>query len=51
MKITQEVRDCVAKQNSDSYLAATAPVDGAEEGMEKMSEKYREGGDLYVSQD
>ncbi|HVI98247.1 MAG TPA: phosphomethylpyrimidine synthase ThiC [Sphingomonas sp.] len=49
MKITQEVRDFAAKQNSDSYLAATAPVEGAEEGMEEMAERYREGGDLYLS--
>jgi len=49
MKITQEVRDFAARQNADSYLAATAPVDGVEEGMEKMSEKYREvGSELYV---
>ncbi|AKM06254.1 phosphomethylpyrimidine synthase ThiC [Pelagerythrobacter marensis] len=48
MKITQEVRDFAAKQNSDSYLAATAPVEGADEGMDEMAEKYREGGDLYM---
>ncbi|WP_324828526.1 phosphomethylpyrimidine synthase ThiC [Qipengyuania zhejiangensis] len=48
MKITQEVRDFAAKQNSDSYLAATAPSEKAEEGMEEMAEKYREGGDLYM---
>ncbi|MEX0341500.1 MAG: phosphomethylpyrimidine synthase ThiC [Erythrobacter sp.] len=48
MKITQEVRDFAAKQNSDSYLAATAPSDDAEGGMEEMAEKYREGGDLYM---
>jgi len=51
MKITQEVRDFAAKQNSDSYLAATAPVERAEEGMEKMSEVYREKGEkLYLPQ-
>ena len=48
MKISQEVREFAAKQNSDSYLAATAPVEGAEEGMETMSEEYRRKGDLYV---
>ena len=49
MKITQEVRDFAAKQNSDSYLAATAPVADADEGMEKMSEVYREAGsELYL---
>ena len=49
MKITQEVRDFAAKQNSESYLAATAPVEGAEEGMERMSEVYREKGErLYL---
>ena len=52
MEITQEVRDFAAKQNSDSYLAATAPAERAEEGMERMSEVYREKGDkLYVPTD
>ena len=32
MKITQEVREFAAKQNAESYQAATAPVEGAEEG-------------------
>ena len=32
MKITQEVREFAARQNAESYLAATAPVEGAEEG-------------------
>ncbi|MEL6238073.1 MAG: phosphomethylpyrimidine synthase ThiC, partial [Pseudomonadota bacterium] len=42
MKISQEVRDFAAKQNSDpdSFLAATAPVENAEEGMEEMSRVY-----------
>ena len=46
MKITQEVRDFAAKQNqsADAFLAA----DEAEKGMQEMSAKYREGGDLYV---
>jgi phosphomethylpyrimidine synthase len=49
MKISQEVREFAAKQNSDSYLAATAPVANAEEGMEEMSERFREiGSELYV---
>jgi phosphomethylpyrimidine synthase len=56
MKITQEVRDFAAKQNSDSYLAANPvhpePVEGrseAEEGMEAMSRAYNEGGrELYI---
>ncbi|MXP29753.1 phosphomethylpyrimidine synthase ThiC [Porphyrobacter algicida] len=49
MKITQEVRDFAAKQNSDSYLAAAAPVADAEAGMEKMSEVYNETGrELYI---
>jgi len=49
MKITQEVRDFAARQNSESYLAATAPVEDAEEGMERMSEVYREKGEkLYL---
>ncbi len=48
MKITQEVRDFAAKQNSDSYLATenikreTSPQEAAEaeKGMEEMSEVY-----------
>ncbi len=49
MKITQEVRDFAARQNSDSYLAATQPVQDAEQGMERMSEVYREKGEkLYL---
>ncbi|MDE1467677.1 phosphomethylpyrimidine synthase ThiC [Aurantiacibacter sp. D1-12] len=52
MKITQEVRDFAAKQNSESYLAAAQPVENAEEGMEKMSEVYREKGDkLYLDEE
>jgi len=59
MKISQEVREFAAKQNSDSYLA-TENVAGetpdeakanAEEGMEEMSRRYNEGGDLYVKAD
>jgi len=51
MKISQEVREFAAKQNSDpnSFLAATAPVEGAEAGMEEMSEKYKDMGQkLYL---
>ncbi|WP_338243235.1 phosphomethylpyrimidine synthase ThiC [Aurantiacibacter hainanensis] len=56
MKISQEVREFAAKQNSDSYLAtenvaAETPDEAkanAEEGMEEMSRRYNEGGDLYV---
>jgi len=57
MKITQEVRDFAAKQNSDSYLAnenikrETSPQEAeeAEKGMEEMSEVYREKGEkLYL---
>ena len=57
MKITQEVRDFAAKQNSDSYLASenikreTSPQEAeeAEKGMEQMSEVYREKGEkLYL---
>jgi phosphomethylpyrimidine synthase len=65
MKITQEVRDFAAKQNSESYLAATAPVADAEKGMDgvgasgtdaetgmaQMSRVYNEGGrELYIGQ-
>jgi phosphomethylpyrimidine synthase len=57
MKISQEVRDFAAKQNSDSYLAnenikrETSPQEAeeAEKGMEEMSEVYREKGEkLYL---
>ncbi|MEZ5680590.1 MAG: phosphomethylpyrimidine synthase ThiC [Erythrobacter sp.] len=57
MKITQEVRDFAAKQNSDSYLASenikreTSAEEAAEaeKGMEEMSEVYREKGEkLYL---
>ena len=56
MKISQEVREFAAKQNSESFLASenlkgeTPPAErkSAEEGMEEMAEKYRDGGDLYV---
>ncbi len=59
MKISQEVREFAAKQNSDSYLAtenvaAETPDEAkanAEEGMEEMSRRYKEGGDLYVLKD
>ncbi|MDG2004106.1 MAG: phosphomethylpyrimidine synthase ThiC [Novosphingobium sp.] len=46
MQISQEVREFAAKQNQDSdgFIAAG----DAEAGMEEMSEKYRDGGDLYV---
>ena len=46
MKITQDVRDFAAKQNSDagSFVA----VEEAEAGMAAMAEKYYDGGDLYV---
>ncbi|MCP9221325.1 phosphomethylpyrimidine synthase ThiC [Erythrobacter sp. LQ02-29] len=57
MKITQEVRDFAAKQNSDSYLASenikgeNTPQERAEneKGMETMSEVYRAKGErLYL---
>ena len=57
MKISQEVRDFAAKQNSDSYLAAEelkgekspAEREHAEEGMEVMSKLYKEKGEkLYL---
>lgn len=46
MKITQEVREFAAKQNQEpgAFIAA----EEAEKGMAQMSEKYREGGDLYI---
>ncbi len=60
MKITQEVRDFAAKQNSDSYLASenikreTPPEAraNAEEGMEEMSRRYKEKGErLYLPEE
>lgn len=57
MKITQEVRDFAAKQNSDSYLAtenlraetSAEEAEDAREGMEKMSQVYREKGEKLYS--
>ncbi|MEM1197629.1 MAG: phosphomethylpyrimidine synthase ThiC, partial [Pseudomonadota bacterium] len=60
MKISQEVRDFAAKQNSDpdSFLAATSPeavaaaAEDAEAGMEEMSRVYKEKGEkLYLPED
>ena len=51
MQISQEVRAFAQKQNSGNFLAATDPVEGAEQGMKLMSEKYREAGGLYVPSD
>ncbi|KPP87959.1 phosphomethylpyrimidine synthase ThiC [Erythrobacter sp. HL-111] len=56
MKISQEVRDFAAKQNSDpdSFLAATSPeaVAEAEKGMEEMSRLYdAKGRRLYLPED
>jgi len=56
MKISQEVRDFAAKQNSDpdSFLAATSPeaVEEAEKGMEEMAKLYDEKGRrLYLPED
>jgi phosphomethylpyrimidine synthase len=50
MKITQEVREFAAKQNSDSFLAAEPiATSEAEAGMAKMSETFREkGGEIYL---
>ncbi len=57
MKITQEVRDFAAKQNSDSYLASAnikretsaEEAEEAREGMEEMSKVYKEKGEkLYL---
>jgi phosphomethylpyrimidine synthase len=49
MKITQEVRDFAAKQNSgvETFVAA----EEAEAGMAEMSRVYNEGGrELYIGQ-
>ncbi|APE27980.1 phosphomethylpyrimidine synthase ThiC [Aurantiacibacter gangjinensis] len=60
MKISQEVREFAAKQNSDSYLASedlrgeNTPEERAknEAGMEEMSEVYREKGEkLYLPEE
>ena len=60
MKITQEVRDFAAKQNSGSYLASenikretsADEVEKAREGMEEMSRKYHEKGErLYLPEE
>lgn len=53
MKITQEVREFAAKQNTDSYLASenssAEQAEEAREGMEEMSKVYREKGErLYL---
>ena len=51
MRITKEVRDFAAKQNSESYLAASAPVADAGKGMDEMSRVYNETGrELYIGQ-
>ncbi len=47
MKITQEVRDFAAKQNSQEFVASQ--IENAEDGMKQMSEKFHEqGGELYI---
>ncbi|WP_338447398.1 phosphomethylpyrimidine synthase ThiC [Pelagerythrobacter marensis] len=60
MKITQEVRDFAAKQNSESYLASESikretsaeEAEEAREGMEEMSKVYREKGErLYLPEE
>ncbi len=59
MKISQEVREFAAKQNSDSYLATEnikpeTPDEAkanAEEGMEEMSRRYKEKGELYLPEE
>ncbi|QFT78808.1 phosphomethylpyrimidine synthase ThiC [Erythrobacter sp. THAF29] len=54
MKISQEVREFAAKQNSDpeSFLAAAPTQEEAEKGMEEMSRVYKEKGEkLYLPTD
>ena len=57
MKITQEVRDFAAKQEAGLLNASPlppagkfedGPVEEAETGMAEMSQRYRDGGDLYL---
>ncbi|MEL7690671.1 phosphomethylpyrimidine synthase ThiC [Citromicrobium bathyomarinum] len=59
MKISQEVRDFAARQNSDSYLASenirretsAEEAEEAREGMEEMSRVYEQSGrELYIGQ-
>ncbi|QLC22794.1 phosphomethylpyrimidine synthase ThiC [Parasphingopyxis sp. CP4] len=51
MKISQEVREFAAN-NPNGVLDSTEPdAEAAEAGMAEMSEKYRDGGDLYVPVD
>jgi phosphomethylpyrimidine synthase len=47
MKISAEVREFAAKQNARSAGERLTP-DEAEKGMAEMSERYRDGGDLYM---
>ncbi|MGZ2412334.1 phosphomethylpyrimidine synthase [Sphingomonas sp. F9_3S_D5_B_2] len=46
MKISQEVREFAARQNTP--IEQSIAVEEAEVGMAQMSERYREGGALYV---
>ncbi|KLE34739.1 hypothetical protein AAW00_11350 [Aurantiacibacter luteus] len=59
MKITREVRDFAAKQNSESYLASenvrsetsAKQADEARQGMAEMTRVYKETGrELYIGQ-
>lgn len=48
MKITQEVRDFAAKQNS--AIGTFVAAEEAEAGMAEMSERFKEVGDIYVKE-
>lgn len=45
MKISQEVRDFASKQNSNQYVASQL---NPEIGMQQMSQKFKEIGELYI---
>lgn len=45
MKISQEVRDFASKQNSNQYVASQL---NPEIGMQQMSEKFKEIGEIYI---
>lgn len=45
MKITQEVREFAAKQNSQEFVASRIDVDI---GMQQMSEKFKHEGEIYI---
>ncbi len=51
MKISQEVREFAANNPNGVLNSAEPDAEAAEAGMAEMSEKYRDGGDLYIPVD